>query len=110
MAGEGGFNVEQLLTLEIFNTPKDVLPSSMLVYHIRELPERHGNGEFTSIYNFFFIYKKTQIDDDFEFVASVKLFVELSSILRVPASRYLITFPKAGFNLNFPELNWDDRD
>ena len=47
LAREGGFNVEQLLTLEIFNTPKDVLPSSMLFYHIKELPKRHGNGELS---------------------------------------------------------------
>ena len=38
--GGGGFNVKQLSTLEIFNPPKDALPSSMLVYNIRELSER----------------------------------------------------------------------
>ena len=45
LGGRGGVNVEQLLTLEIFSTPKDVLPSSMLIHFIRELSERHGNGE-----------------------------------------------------------------
>ena len=41
----GGFNAGQLLPLETFNTPKDVLTSSILVYHIRELSEHNGNGE-----------------------------------------------------------------
>ena len=45
--GRGGGNVVQLLPQEHTKTTlqKGVLPSSMLVYHIRKLRERHGNGE-----------------------------------------------------------------
>ena len=63
MGGKRGFNVEQLLPLEIFDIPKSGLPYK-LVHHMRQLSQPNGRKElgsrpylfqpFISLFRFYF--------------------------------------------------------
>ena len=115
------------MPLEIFNTPKVVLPSSILVYHIKELSERHGNGELpwrlttvpfkalrlciSILFSDFFLFTRRleqMVTSRFSLHSSYVF--ELRSILRVAVSRYCIAFQKARPNSDFPGLNLKDGD
>ena len=112
---DGGFVVEQLLPLEIFNTPKNVLPSYILFYYMSELSEGNGKRELGSrpcllkqfvnplyfFHRIFLITKKQVYIMTSHFSPYSSYFIELKSILGAPTSKYFIQFQKAGSNLSF---------